>query len=159
VILAGAVNSLGYAANGRSLFTPRHLWAIAAAGVLPDILWPHLSLQARLTSWSHTVWFLAIALPLFVWIGRKYLGPGWRVASWSAWLATVLHLATDTFTGGTAPFYPLGGKVGFSTIPFRYWIYCDLATVPVALGLILHLRSRSGEGVTAKGAKGFSGVP
>jgi len=143
VILATAVNAAYLKHGGRLLFQVRHLGAIALAGVLPDIVWPHLSLHARLTSWSHTVWFLAALIAILILFGRRWLGPGWKPAAVAAWLAVALHLAIDTISGGTAPLYPLGGRVGIRTISFHYWIFVDFVTVPIAILCFLWTRRKS----------------
>ncbi len=143
VIAATAVNAVYVKRKGRLLFQVRHLGAIAVGGVLPDIVWPHLSLHARLTSWSHTVWFLAALVPILILFGRKLLGPGWKPAAVAAWLAVLLHLGVDTISGGTAPLYPLGGRIGIRTISFHYWIFVDLVTVPVAILCFLWTRRKS----------------
>jgi hypothetical protein len=143
VIVATAVNAAYLKHRGRLLFQVRHLGAIAVAGVLPDIVWPHLSLHARLTSWSHTVWFLAALVPMLILFGRKLLGPGWKPAAVAAWLAVGLHLGVDTISGGTAPLYPFGGRIGIRTISFHYWIFVDLVTVPVAILCFLWTRRKS----------------
>ena len=132
VILATAVNAAYLSQKGRLLFRFRHLAAIALGGVLPDIVWPHLSLHARLTSWSHTAWFLSGLAVILLLFGRRLLQPGWQAAAVAVWLAVALHLGVDTVSGGTAPLYPFGHRIGFSTISFHYWIYVDLLTVPLA---------------------------
>lgn len=143
VILAGVVNVAVYGTSGRLLLRTRHLAAVAVGGVLPDVVWPHLSLHARLTSWSHTVWFIAAILLLLVVLGRRFLQPNWQAGVLAAWLAVVLHVAIDTISGGTSPLYPLGGRIGVSTLRFHYWILVDLLTVPLAILVFMWTHRRA----------------
>ena len=98
VLVAAAVNAVSAKRSGRLPFRTRDLAAIAVAGVLPDIIWPHLSLHARLTSWSHTVWFLAGLGVLLLTFGRRLFRPDWKALAMALWLAVVLHLAVDTIS-------------------------------------------------------------
>ena len=50
---------------------------IAIAGAAPDVLSPHLSLHARLNSWTHNIWFLIGAIPVFYLLARKFAGERW----------------------------------------------------------------------------------
>jgi hypothetical protein len=146
VILATAVNAVYSRRKGRVLFRVRHLAAIAVGGVLPDIVWPHLSLHARLTSWSHTAWFLSGLAVVLLAFGRRLLDPGWKPAAAAVWLAVALHLGVDTISGGTVPLYPFGHQIGFRTISFHSWIFVDLVTLPLAvLGFVwTHRKTRPG---------------
>lgn len=131
--------------RGRGIFFSRtELLLLAAAGILPDVTWPHLSLQARLNSPTHTVWFLALLLPALLLIYRRWAPSRPRAVPTALWLAVTLHVVVDTVTGGTAPFFPFGERVGFSSIPFRYWALFDLVLVPLAAFCIFRTRpSRS----------------
>jgi hypothetical protein len=57
------------------LFPGKALIAIGIAGALPDFLNPHLSLEARLSSWTHTLWFIFAIYPAYLLICRKWLSP------------------------------------------------------------------------------------
>ena len=118
--------------------TPRAYYAsggiVAIAGVLPDLLTPHLSLAARYSSWSHTVlaWagfnvFLAV---LGLTLHRHRLP---RVLLFAS-LAYALHLLGDAFSGGIAWLYPVSTAViGCRLIPYPYWLFIDAVLLFVAL--------------------------
>jgi len=79
---------------------------VALFGVLPDICSPHISLEDRQASWSHTLLFLAVLVPvcamISVWFEK---GKRPRVAV-VIWLAAMLHLAADAASGGIAWLLP-----------------------------------------------------
>lgn len=95
----------------------RGLVAIGFAGALPDILCPHLSLEARMTSWSHGIpcW---IALSIFVILVAVFTR-----GKISICLALVLsgayslHIFCDAISGGVDFLYPAG-----SWTWGRYWV-------------------------------------
>ena len=74
VIVAGLFELRAVTRSGRSLFGRGGLALVGACGTLPDLLTPHLGLQARYCSWSHTLWFLAAALLLGLGLG-PFLAP------------------------------------------------------------------------------------
>ena len=56
--------------SGRDrIFPARSMWAVGILGILPDICTPHLSLEDRYASWSHTVWFMAGLIVVVAMIG------------------------------------------------------------------------------------------
>lgn len=99
---------------------------VAFCGVLPDLLSPHLSLDARHTALSHTVWaFLAFSLV----VGLL----AWRWPTVFSRPMTVLcvvayggHLLCDAITGRVALFHPFWPAIqGKNVLPYWLWIACD----------------------------------
>lgn len=114
-------------AGRRKGFSGRELVAVGVSGFLPDLLSPHLSLEARQTSLSHTVWavmLMALVMPGLVRVTCK---AGSRVPlAVACWLAYVLHLLADAVSGGIAWLYPWRPDViGGSWIPAPHWIWYD----------------------------------
>lgn len=140
VLLASAADTISLLRTRRLLFEKKHLAAIALAGILPDLLSPHISLQARLTSFSHTVWFLLLLFPALLVIS-KYLFRGRSLLmAFSLWLATTVHLLLDLSSGGINPTYPLGQRIGFYLVHYRHWVALDLAIVSLTLVAVILLR-------------------
>lgn len=112
------------------LFTGSSLCIIGAFGMLPDILAPHFSLEARQSSLSHTVWFLIVLATFTPLIGRL-ARRGSRIAMGIAcWMAAVLHLTVDAISGGIAWLYPWRDDViGRYFIPPQDWIWYDVAFI------------------------------
>lgn len=108
----------------------RVLFLVGLFGVLPDLCTPHWSLEARQTSWSHSIWFLLGLVPLaglMGWICRRDRGGngGIRVAV-ACWIASALHLAADAASGGIAWLYPWRPDVlGRYYVPADTWIWYD----------------------------------
>lgn len=137
-VIAATLVDLGRLAVGRRrLFTNRELFLVGLFGVLPDLLSPHLRLSARLTSWSHTLWFAAGALPvLAVLFGRTRRAGRWRMTAFG-WTAILLHLLADAVSGGIAPLYPLTGfRWGWYLVPWPLWGEIDVATLTATLILV-----------------------
>ncbi len=111
------------------VFPPWALPVIGFFGALPDLCSPHISLEARFTSWSHTVWFLAGLLPVCAVIATFFPSGKWRVAA-ACWIAALLHLFADAIAGGIAWLYPWRTDViGEYYIPSEQWIVWDIAFV------------------------------
>lgn len=128
------LDRLCQAAGLRPMFSGWQYCAIGVAGFLPDILSPHVSLEARQSSLSHTVWAVAVMLPLmFVgarWMCRK---GSWIAVALACWVAYGLHLAADAISGGIAWLYPWRGEsVGGYLIPSPHWIYYDAGFIILA---------------------------
>jgi hypothetical protein len=100
VLVALTIDSLRLRKGRQRLFPAKHLIAIGLAGALPDLLHPHLALNARYSSWTHTVWFLIALYPIFLTICRAWFKPREFLQTNFMWLATVGHLATDTIAKG-----------------------------------------------------------
>lgn len=108
------------------MFSGRNLCVVGVFGMLPDFLSPHLSLESRHASLSHTIWFLAglvLLLPLTRFISEKASRLPVAVA---CWLAYGLHLAADAVSGGIAWLHPWRDEViGRYWIEPQYWIWYD----------------------------------
>lgn len=116
VAVALAVDVTRIHCGRRPLFPARYLVAIGCAGALPDLLHPHLSLAARHASWTHTVWFLLAAYPVFALICRKWFRERWILMTQILWLAAATHLATDMVSNGIRPLHPYGPVVDYRLI-------------------------------------------
>ena len=121
VILTGAV------ARRPDLRGKWSLIAIGLAGALPDLLSPHLSLAARMTSWSHGLpcWAGLTAAMILMALGSR--------GKMSVALASVLsgayllHLFCDAISGGVNFFYPLGNWIwGDYWVDPIWWIPLDV---------------------------------
>lgn len=134
-------------ASGRDrLFPTRSLWLVAAFGVLPDLCTPHLSLEARYASWSHTVWFMA-GLIVLCGMAGSFFEKGFRLrVAVACWLASACHLAADAISGGIAWLYPWRDDViGRYIIPPQDWIWYDAGFILVTWFLVRvlpHLEAR-----------------
>lgn len=112
-------------------FTGKNLCCVGVCGFLPDILSPHLSLESRYASLSHTVWFFLILplliLPLLKLIPEKRS----RLPMWIAcWCAAALHLAADAISGGIAWLHPWRSDIlGKYWIAPQTWIWYDIGFI------------------------------
>ncbi len=106
------------------------LIAIGAAGALPDLLSPHLSLESRMASWSH-------GLP--AWLGFSVIVFAFA-ASWrnrlSFPLATAIsgaylfHLFCDAISGGINWLYPFADLFwGDYWIDPRLWVPIEIVLI------------------------------
>jgi hypothetical protein len=118
-------------AKGKGHFFPE--WALPVIGLfgaLPDLCTPHISLEARWTSWSHNIWFLLGLLPVCAAVACYFpKGTRWRVAL-ACWLASTLHVAADALSGGIAWLYPWRpDAIGDYYIPATQWIFWEIGFV------------------------------
>jgi membrane-bound metal-dependent hydrolase YbcI (DUF457 family) len=142
-----------------SIFTGRILVLVALCGALPDILSPHLSLEARLSSWTHNIWFFlgfaALALVLAAVTSRS----GRWSAAVSCACAVGLHLLCDGVAGGIRPLHPLGGeRWGEYFVHWRYWFVLDginLATLSVLLAARILRMNRARDLGCGEGSRGI----
>lgn len=133
-------------ARGRDYVFPEWtLPVVALFGALPDICSPHLSLEDRHTSWSHTVFFLGGLIPIAAMVAVLYPAygpPRWRTAV-ACWLAAALHLAADSVSGGVAWFYPWKPDVlGDYYVPVLHWPWWDAGFI-LLTWFLLRLRPRA----------------
>lgn len=111
-------DNISVAAGRGRVFPTAALWTIAVFGALPDLCTPHISLEERYTSWSHSVWFMACMLFVAGVTGGFFQKGSRLMIATVCWLAAGLHLAADAVSGGIAWKYPWGDEV-----IGRYWIH------------------------------------
>lgn len=141
VVLAAAAELVLFKIRGRRTLTDRHFAAIAISGAMPDILWPHLSLQARLTSPTHTIWFLIASIPIAILLARWLFRDSWRLTSFLMVSAAAFHLFCDAIANGIAWLYPISNQViGVSLVPWWSWRWIDVGSLGLAVILIYALR-------------------
>lgn len=104
---------------------------VALAGVLPDVVNPHISLAARFGSWSHNVFafagFVTILLALLLLKLPKAISP--RLFLLMS-LAYATHLILDGISGGVACLYPASRLVyGIRLIRWESWLLVDAFVV------------------------------
>ncbi|MDP4778992.1 MAG: metal-dependent hydrolase [Akkermansiaceae bacterium] len=108
----------------------RSLIAIGVAGALPDLLNPHLYLEARMTSWSHALPFwtcLTIVLLLASLFSKKRLPLGLSIILSAAYL---FHLICDAISGGINWLYPCSNYIwGTYWVSPLYWVPLDLLCI------------------------------
>ncbi|CAN5405003.1 hypothetical protein BH23VER1_BH23VER1_24760 [soil metagenome] len=93
---------------------------VALAGALPDLLSPHLSLDARYVAYSHTAWAF-LGFSLLVW-GASIRWSRLMRLRLLCLFAYAAHLACDLISGGVALFYPLSTVVhGGNYLPYWMW--------------------------------------
>jgi hypothetical protein len=124
VLLAQSANIFRTQNQKETFFKGKHLLLIGICGGLPDILSPHLNLEARYNSFSHSLGFVLVITILSVILSRKI--PKHKILIYFCYFATVLHLIGDMMANGINLFGPFGRMVvGSSLIPSQYWISLD----------------------------------
>lgn len=97
---------------GKEIIPTPYLIVTAIVGALPDLLNPHISLESRLSSWSHGLPFFALfTVLLYVAVIPKRSVITWRWATFWA-LSYGAHLFCDAISGGIAWKYPFGDEFG-----------------------------------------------
>ncbi len=139
VIVAGLFDLGSVKRLGKPLFSRWQMAGIGFCGILPDLLTPHLSLNARYTSWSHTLWFFA-AFTLLVTILANVLNRHHRPVLYMCILAVFLHLLCDAVSGGLNPVPPFGHPIGGYWFPARYWLHLDMVSLLAAYSVNLYTR-------------------
>lgn len=129
-----AIEVVSLKCRGARVFPDWSLPAVALFGVLPDLCSPHISLQDRHESWSHTLLFLAVILPFCAGM-TSWFPKGTRVrVAMAAWIATALHLAADGFSGGIPWLHPWSDKpIGDYHIQPENWLFFDAGFLVLAL--------------------------
>lgn len=118
--------------KGKKYWSGKKILLVAVFGALPDILTPHLGLEARLTSWFHGLpAFLGVSLLLFIISYIKRLRLDRKLAIWLSG-AYLLHLFCDMISGGIAWMYPFQYSViGDYYVSPVIWIPLDIACAVV----------------------------
>ncbi|MFT5471667.1 MAG: hypothetical protein ACI8UO_006804 [Verrucomicrobiales bacterium] len=143
VIIAALAETLFFRRRGKRLLTDRHFCAIAISGAAPDLLWPHLTLAARYSSPTHSIWFLLAAIPIAILLTRRLFRETWRLTTFLLICAVAFHLFCDAIANGIAWAYPFSDHViGVSLVPHWTWIWIDILCLGVAVALIYGLRIR-----------------
>ena len=130
-VCLGLVAENASLAKGRGhVFPAWGLFAIGFFGGLPDFCTPHVSLDARYSSWSHTLWFMGAIIPVIAMIVSFFGKEGrWRLAL-GCWLATLLHLIGDAVAGGIPWLQPWSPHIlGDYYIPAADWLWYDIGFV------------------------------
>jgi hypothetical protein len=140
------VENTSLACGRGRLFPPKTMLLVAAFGVLPDLCTPHISLEARYTSWSHTLWFM-IGMLFVCAMASSFIEKGYRLrVAVVCWLAAALHLVADAVSGGIAWLYPWRDVVvGSYIIPPQHWIWFDAGFILLTWFLVRvlpHLEAR-----------------
>lgn len=127
---------------------------IALSGALPDILDPHISLEARYNSWSHTLLACSafgglVMTPLCFGKLRRFLPIGILCVAGYA-----LHLVCDLISGGGRPLIPFSRTLhgsdlvpswswGATDIVLLLWVYLCYRWIPLRKAYHERLRQRT----------------
>jgi membrane-bound metal-dependent hydrolase YbcI (DUF457 family) len=100
--------------------------AVAFAGVLPDVLYPHLGLDERHAAFSHSLvaWSIFVGL-LGLAATHRRLRPHREVLVLCG-AAYAAHIVCDLITGGVPLLSPIESLIwGGTWLPFRIWFVFD----------------------------------
>ncbi len=139
VCLCLAVENVALARGRGHAFPAWTLPLVGLFGALPDLCTPHISLEARYTSWSHTIWFLLALAPVCAMTAAVFPKgdiPRWRVGA-ACWLASAIHLACDAAAGGIAWLHPWKPDIlGRYHIPPGQWLWWEAVFVLLTWALL-----------------------
>ncbi len=106
------------------------LVAIGVAGALPDLLTPHMTLESRMTSWSHGLpcWAtLTVVLFVISLMSKQRLTIR---LSWILSFSYLFHLFCDAVSGGINVLYPVKNFIwGAYWVSPLLWIPLDIICV------------------------------
>jgi len=139
LVIASAIDIVRLRNHKDKLLSNTQYLLLALAGVLPDFLWPHFSMHQRLTSWTHTIWFLAVLFPAVFFFSKWRFGKDALKFTVIFWMAAVLHIFMDGISGGVPLYYPFGNVVGKRYISHGAWLKWDIVLMSVTM-LLLFLR-------------------
>lgn len=144
VVLAGLVDVVVLESTWNRWMRRRQYVGIAVAGALPDLLWPHLSLEARYSSPTHTVWFLVVVFVVAaVWGGRFVDRERPWLLTWLMAGACGWHLFCDTISGGIKWGYPFfDDVVERNWLPYPIWVHLDAISLSLVMALVWWLMRR-----------------
>ena len=129
VLIVSAIDIVRLISRKTIFLNNRQLALTGLAGILPDILWPHFSIQQRLNSWTHTLWFLLLLVPLVLMLAKWRIKQNYLKFSVIFWLAVSLHFLMDALSGGIKFFYPFGDRIGDYYIAHPYWKIWELVFI------------------------------
>lgn len=142
VCLCLAVENTALARGKGHAFPSWTLPVVGLFGALPDLCTPHVSLEERFSSWSHTLWFLLAITPVCAMTAVSFPKgeiPRRRIAA-ACWLAVAIHLASDAVAGGIAWLHPWRADVvGRYFIPASQWFWWEAVFV-LLTWVLLRLR-------------------
>jgi hypothetical protein len=139
VAFAQSANVCRTRSGGGTLFNWKALLIIGICGALPDILSPHTSLDARYSSFSHSIWFLLPAFFAVLFFSIRF--PSLRFFLFCCYFATALHVFCDLIAGGINVYGPFGRKiVGQYWVSFRHWIALDITAALFCLVSFLFVK-------------------
>jgi membrane-bound metal-dependent hydrolase YbcI (DUF457 family) len=105
----------------------KEIGLVALCGILPDVLSPHIYLEARYASLSHTLWAWFVFTALVLLVGRVWkarICPRIQILCIAAY---AMHLACDMISGGIPLFYPLSRTIhGGHFISYIVWYVSDV---------------------------------
>lgn len=111
-----------------AFFNWKYLLLIGLFGGLPDILTPHINLESRYDSFSHSIWFLLAALSVCLVLAGRF--NKLRALIFFCFFAVSFHVFCDMFSGGINLFAPSGKMiVGRYYIRTRYWVPLDVTGI------------------------------
>lgn len=112
-------------ADGSPLF--KEAGIVAFCGILPDVLSPHIYLEARYESLSHTLWVWLAFTALVLLAGRAWRSRFTFRLQVLCIAAYAMHLLCDMISGGIALFYPLSPTIhGGHFISYFMWYVSDV---------------------------------
>jgi len=120
----------------RGLFSAKQLVLIGLFGAGPDLLNPHISLEARYASWSHSLLFWgALTLGLLVCSLAKRKACPVYLGLWFSG-AYLLHILCDAISGGVVLLFTVSPVVtGRFWVHPVWWIPLDVMFLLAAYGL------------------------
>jgi hypothetical protein len=120
----------------------KQLCFIGLAGILPDLLWPHFSLQQRMNSPTHTVWFLLFLIPVVYSLARWKAKENYLRFSIFFIFAFASHIALDSISGGVNLWYPIKSKIGTYFISYHKWLLCDLLLAVTTVIVLVFIKRK-----------------
>lgn len=128
--------------NKSRILSNKQLFFIGIAGILPDLLWPHFSLQQRMSSPTHTIWFLLILIQIVYLLARSKAKEKYLRFTIFFIFAYASHLALDSISGGVNLLYPIKSKIGAYFISYQTWLFYDLLLAVITIILLVLIKQR-----------------
>lgn len=123
VILARQVNLRRAKRQAPEIFTGKQILILGIAGILPDLLSPHIWLDQRHSAYSHSLVVLVIFSLISLLILRKNKG----LATLSI-AAYALHIFCDYISGGIPLLLPFNNEIyaQYWLLPPIDWVIADI---------------------------------